>query len=466
VENYTAFIIHYAKRKENAKSKNIWRYHSLKFRNSEQRIIKLWHKILDDSIKKQTYRPKRLLLFINPYGGKQKSMSIFEKYGKPLFAIANIDVNVVVSQRANQIRDFILTQSISSYDGIVCVGGDGTLSEVFNGILIRTMNDLNLNNQKPQYIPEPKIPIGVIPGGSTDTVTYCLHGTTDLQTSVIHIILGLTGGMDLASVSNSSGLLRFYASILSYGYLGDIALDSENFRWMGPKRYDYTGFKKFLANRGYDGEITFLLDEISNPIEQHRCLENCSRCSLAKQHDSSARNLNEDETKANDNNTMIDSINSKWKTIKGRYFMVNGANLSCSCTRSPSGFSPYCHVGDGYIDLILIKHTSFLNNIRLLLKLGGDSGSLTDLPFVEIYRTKQFCFRAMEKSDHDINNSVSSLTTSTQPLRLVTGQVSSNWNCDGEVLQESDVTVKAHCQLITVYRRGLKDNHEKNQCCF
>lgn len=168
-------------------------------------------------------------------------MKIFEKYGKPLFAIADIDVNVVVSQRADQIRDFIEKQHLDVYDGIVCVGGDGTFSEVFNGIMLRTMNNLGINTQNPDHIPKPQIPIGVIPGGSTDTVSYCLHGTTDVQTSVIHIVLGLTGGLDLSSVRNDSGLLKFYASILSYGYLGDVSLESEKYRWMGPKRYDYVG---------------------------------------------------------------------------------------------------------------------------------------------------------------------------------------------------------------------------------
>lgn len=69
-------------------------------------------------------------------------MKIYEKYGNSLFKLAGIDVNVIVSQRPYQIRDFILTQSLENCDGIVCVGGDGTFSEVFNGLIYRTMKDL------------------------------------------------------------------------------------------------------------------------------------------------------------------------------------------------------------------------------------------------------------------------------------------------------------------------------------
>lgn len=59
------------------------------------------------------------------------------------------------------------------------------------------------------------------------------------------------------------------------------------------------------------------------------------------------------------------------KTINGKFFMVNGANISCACPRSPNGFSKYCHLCDGYIDLILVRHTTFLNNLRLLLAMSS-----------------------------------------------------------------------------------------------
>jgi hypothetical protein len=39
----------------------------------------------------------------------------------------------------------------------------------------------------------------------------------------------------------------------------------------------FTGFKKFMANNGYEGEITLLADTCS-PSEGPKCLENCVRC--------------------------------------------------------------------------------------------------------------------------------------------------------------------------------------------
>lgn len=86
-------------------------------------------------------RPKRLLLFVNPYGGKKRALRIHDGMVKPIFQLAGIDASVVISQRSNQIRDFIMTQSLEHFDGIVCIGGDGTFSELFNGMILRTLKD-------------------------------------------------------------------------------------------------------------------------------------------------------------------------------------------------------------------------------------------------------------------------------------------------------------------------------------
>jgi ceramide kinase len=124
----------------------------------------------------------------------------------------------------------------------VCIGGDGTFAELFNGLVARAARDQQVDLNDPNVLlPKPSIPVGVIPSGSTDTLAYSLHGTTDVETAVIHIVFGDSTGLDLSSVHNDRNLLRIYASILSYGYLGDVVRDSEKFRWMGPQRYDYSG---------------------------------------------------------------------------------------------------------------------------------------------------------------------------------------------------------------------------------
>lgn len=275
-------------------------------------------------------------------------------------------------------------------------------------------------------IPKPSMPLGIIPAGSTDTIAFCLHGTTDIKTCVIHIVLGQTSGLDLSSVSNDKGIMKFYASVMSYGYLGDLLHESEKLRWLGPRRYEFSGFKKILRNRGYDVELLLLQepdtnicsDVITNCDEKEKikCFENCSICSA--------------------DDVLKPPSEEKFKRVSGKFFMVNGANISCACTRSPSGFSPYAHLGDGYVDVILVRHGSLWKNLKLLLTLSSVNGEIENLPYVEFYRTRKFHIKALNSSSRG------SLTDSTLPITIPSSGACSFWNCDGEILKETDVTVR------------------------
>lgn len=114
-----------------------------------------------------TQRPKHLLLFVNPFGGRKNAMKIYEKFGKPLFTIAGIEVTVNVSQRKDQIRDFVINHNLDMFDSVACVGGDGTLSELFNGMVLRQCKITGIDpDDISQELPKPTIPVGVIPGNN------------------------------------------------------------------------------------------------------------------------------------------------------------------------------------------------------------------------------------------------------------------------------------------------------------
>ncbi|CAL1678810.1 unnamed protein product [Lasius platythorax] len=427
----TNFILHYAV----CGSKNKWRHHSVTMSHTDPRQIASWVKTIRNYLLGLTYRPRKVMLFINPIGGKKKGVKIWEKDVQPLMTIAGIETKMMVTERAGHIRDILLTADLSDLHAVVCIGGDGTFAEVFNGLILRAIKDQQIDPNDPDVrLPSPVLPVGVIPSGSTDTVAYSLHGTTDVQTAAIHIIFGDSIGLDISSIHSNRTLLRLYASVLSYGYLGDVIRDSEKFRWMGPHRYDWSGFKKIIANKGYEGEIELLSDPC-HPASSTRCMKNCSRC-LQHMH-----------------NSIPDEEIARWVTVSGKFFMVNGANVSCACSRSPMGFSPHCHIGDGCVDVILIRHTSLINNIRLLLRLCSKRKTLYELPFVEVYRAREFTFRALPTLQFE--NEVNQVRSNS---RL------SVWNCDGEVVDNTNVKIRVHCQLLKVYTRRAQESTRESTC--
>lgn len=184
-----------------------------------------------------------------------------------------------------------------------------------------------------------------------------------------------------------------------------------------------TGFKKLLRNRGYEGEVSLLVDPSANdPLKGPGCLQNCPVCETTKEQNQLAvitrteENIgekcdnqcvydinNEHVNTINDGNQFQPSIHVNIrvmnrenntpenkddgqyiKTINGKFFMINGANISCACPRSPNGFSKYCHLCDGYIDLILVRHTSFMNNLRFLLAMSGRNSKIVSFSICAI----------------------------------------------------------------------------------
>ncbi|XP_017023608.1 ceramide kinase [Drosophila kikkawai] len=496
---------------------NRWELRRLTFFNSDPYIVRQW----DQELQIRLYSPsptrmrvRRLLVFINPYGGRKAGAQTYERHVRPIFQLAGVDATCITTQRANQVRDILLSHDLGVYDAVCCVGGDGTVAEVINGLLFRRMRELELDEQRPPYIPRPALPVGVIPAGSTDTIAYSMHGTADVRTAAIHVILGQHRGLDVCSVSNGQSLLRFCASVLSYGYLGDVAAQSENYRWMGPRRYEYSGVKAFLSNRGYEAELRLLEEPdhlLTTPMEEvpqspdsvcslgeslpSVCYANCQRCSFASsiQEQQSTLLFQEESRKsqlslreqpepedshltANESallrprprpgnlqlptgsiSSMRNLANEQWKVVRGNFFMICGANITCACARSPNGISRYSHLGDGCLDLILVKKTSLLNNVRFLLNTAGRSGDIRNLPFVEVYRTRKFQFRTLAAAGDEEYSLAGSCQPISPPGEMGASSPStefSSWNCDGEVVTDLDITMRSHCQLIEVFMRG------------
>nr|XP_014092462.1 ceramide kinase [Bactrocera oleae]XP_036229324.1 ceramide kinase [Bactrocera oleae]XP_036229325.1 ceramide kinase [Bactrocera oleae]XP_036229326.1 ceramide kinase [Bactrocera oleae]XP_036229327.1 ceramide kinase [Bactrocera oleae]XP_036229328.1 ceramide kinase [Bactrocera oleae]XP_036229329.1 ceramide kinase [Bactrocera oleae] len=583
-EQYLA--LSYAARIVNSETDcNRWDVHNLVLYNADAYVVRQWHALLNKMLANTAptrLRVRRLLVFINPYGGRQRGLHVYERHCKPLFQLAGIDASCIISQRSNQIRDILLSHDLSPFDAVCCVGGDGTVAEVINGLIFRAICDAGLDARQPPYVPRPTLPVAIIPAGSTDTVAYSLHGTADVRTAAIHLILGQRRGLDICSVRNREGVIRFCASVLSYGYLGDVAARSERYRWLGTKRYEFAGVKTFLTNNGYEAELRVFqpigdkkLNAIAAAHEEGArsenvsttddtiCYTNCTRCDAASiaqaalatkcalmqegvlasataptrvegdelptssnaslkscddsndgqsnttnylevggtaaklrggnmcDASSSNETMDFDDKKhinltdCDNNSEMVcdaadgecapeikSKVESEWKTINGKFFMISGANITCACTRSPNGVARYSHLGDGYLDLILVRKTSLLNNVRLLINLMGRSGDIRNLPFVETYRTKKFCFRSPNANlaqDYSISGSC-------QPIAETVDYDDDNglsrWNCDGEVVNDQELTMISHCQLIDVFMRGphtynkpLKSAGKSLLCC-
>ncbi|XP_061430072.1 ceramide kinase [Lethenteron reissneri] len=522
-----AFTVYFVRRESRQK----WAVSDVTFSTEHADVAARWVQAVRKQLTGQEVeRPERLLVFVNPFGGRREGEKIYRQRVQPLLELASIYAHVIVTERANHARDFLLAEDLSSYNGVVCVGGDGMFSEIMHGVIGRTQSDAGLDEHNSATPLQPcPLRIGIIPAGSTDCVCFATVGTNDPVTSALHIIIGDDQPLDVCSVRQGERLLRYSVSLLGYGFYGDVLRDSETRRWMGPMRYDFSGFKTVMKNCRYEGKIEFRLagSSWSGPRDLKRCRSGCEICSQTSEKLKGAEDEEERGGLPSPVTPLPTDDTDGWRCLEGEFVAVNVACMSCACPKSPQGLSPAAHLADGAADLIVVRKCSRLEFTRFLLRHTNKRDQF-DFPFVEVYRVTELKFKPRLHEDdddvgggdddddsggrgsrgsggsggsgggsgdcgpsgasgpgggggddggegffHDLNEnacgaSSDALAAADDDEQQQQQQQSlcacrslrntrSTWNCDGEILHETDISVRVHGQLIKLFARGIED---------
>ncbi|XP_026217381.1 ceramide kinase [Anabas testudineus] len=457
-----AFTVSYVRRT----GQHQWRCSDITFHCASQGVCDQWIEAINEQLSLLTNRPKSLLVYINPYGGKRRGKRIYEQKVAPLFRRACISADVIVTEYANHARDHLKTEAnLDKYDGVVCVGGDGMFSEILHGLVARTQADHGVDQNQPDAELVPCfLRIGIIPAGSTDCICFATIGTSDPVSSALHIIVGDSQPMDVCSVHHDDILLRYSVSLLGYGFYGDVLTDSERKRWLGPARYDLSGVKTFLSHNYYEGTVSFLPaeDTMGHPRDKLRCRSGCRVCQHKPSSEDGEWEMSEEKEKFTKDGS------SGWSVIHGKFIAINAANMSCACPRSPKGLSPSAHLADGTADLIIVRKCSRLDFFRHLLRHTNKDDQF-DHPFVEVHRVRKFRFQPRHQelvSLEDLSETPKKTGFSPMCTARTTCSYSashSSWNCDGEILPHAAIQVSVQCQLIRLFARGIE---EQQQCVF
>ncbi|XP_071719893.1 sphingoid long-chain bases kinase 1-like [Rutidosis leptorrhynchoides] len=194
--------------------------------------------------------PPRMLVILNPRSGRGRSSKVFHNLVEPIFKLAGFKLEVVKTTSAGHARNLAYSVDFSTCpDGIICVGGDGIVNEVLNGLLCR-------DNQKEAI----SIPIGIIPAGSDNSLVWTVLGVRDPISAALAIVKGGLTATDVFAVEwIQTGVIHFGMTVSYFGFIGDVLELSERYqKRFGPLRYFVAGVLKFLCLPKYSYELEYL----------------------------------------------------------------------------------------------------------------------------------------------------------------------------------------------------------------
>tara|TARA_Y100000766_G_scaffold106773_1_gene91331 strand:+ start:41 stop:928 length:888 start_codon:yes stop_codon:yes gene_type:complete len=175
---------------------------------------------------------KKLYLTVNPFGGHKKGPKILKEV-MPLFDENNIQLNVIETEYAGHNKKIAMEVDMNGYDGFCCIGGDGTMSEVINGVMNR--KDLN------------RFPLGLITGGTGNSFMHDINCLDPIEATK-RIIDGKRRKIDIFSCKTPDKL--FYGfNILGWGIPTDANLLADKMRWIGSQRYNLASILEVLSHR-------------------------------------------------------------------------------------------------------------------------------------------------------------------------------------------------------------------------
>lgn len=203
--------------------------------------------------------PPKVLVVLNPRSGHGRSSKVFHEKVEPIFQLAGFKMEIVKTTSAGHARKLASTVDFALCpDGIICVGGDGIVNEVLNGLLSR-------GDQKEAV----SKPIGIIPAGSDNSLVWTVLGARDPISAAITIIKGGLTALDIFAVEwIQTGRIHYGTTVSYFGFLSNVLELSEKYqKRFGPLRYFVAGFLKFLCLPKYEYELEYLplTKDVSEP---------------------------------------------------------------------------------------------------------------------------------------------------------------------------------------------------------
>lgn len=183
---------------------------------------------------------QKLCVVFNPAASFGRAKKFLPKI-EAAFREKGIEIEILSTNYRNHAKEIVSGLDFSQYEGIVAVGGDGTLFEVVNGYF----------RNKSQN----KIPLGVIPIGTGNAFSRDLGLRTNDYLKAIDIISKKNPkGTDVAKF-HTNGEDYYYINILGMGFITDVQEIGLKFKFLGNFSYTIGVLHQMIFLKKYNLKI-------------------------------------------------------------------------------------------------------------------------------------------------------------------------------------------------------------------
>ena len=320
---------------------------------------------LDDADASGTARERRrrVLVIVNPRSGRGEGTKIWETKARAVLEAANIECATRTTKTRGEATNIARELDASLYDGVVAVGGDGTVAELFQGLSER-------EDREEIYA---KMPIGIVPAGSGNALCKSIQHAggepCDPVSCALTIARWRTRALDRSEVrfqdsKTASGWgddSKVTHSLLStsWGFFSDVDIESERFRFLGGARFTLQAIVRILARRKYQCELLYETTEEGEAYNAQHC-----------------------------DGPHGEPVPGRpgWRRVAGDVLGLWALNVPWGTESTLA--APHAKFDDGSIDVVLVNVTNRKNMLKLLLDF--DAGDHARNRAVRYIKAKSF----------------------------------------------------------------------------
>ena len=310
-----------------------------------------WHRAIANTLQGKSIdaevKPRHLQIIVNPVSGKGQASRIFNRV-RPIFDRSNLTYTVNQTNSAADTKNLVKQLDLTKVDGLVIVGGDGTIHDAIAGLMSRRDSSRAI-----------ELPLGIIPGGTGNGLSKTLLEISgesyDPLNAAFLIAKGKQQSFDIAAIEQNG--TKYYSFLsLAWGLISDVDIESEKLKFLGALRFDLYALILISLLRTYKGRFSFIphpdFKRDRDPQPKHRY-----------------------------------NRRGEWQVIEDEFIFVWAMNTPWAA--HDMNVTPYAQLNDGAMDvLIMRKGTPRWEILQALLRCG--KGEHLDLPHMEYYKVRAF----------------------------------------------------------------------------